>query len=368
MQLQSNGHQNPTTLTMVLAPEQQSSFDDCPLPTQLQVHDHQCISALWFLTREGTTVKINQSLTSHLKNLSTDHMEFIVDHLQSLVMTKEEFALPKLTRHQLHTLLNWPVWDAACDRQLAAHYVAFLDPVPHPEKILGVCPNILQIHWTFAIKDDGTQKAWATTDGSGCAAPWLHETVKTYASCIDQLAMKLFFALAAVHNKIVIIVDTTNAYQQLPPPTKPCFLEIDESYQSSYCKKFKKEVDLNHMIPHGCTLQGHLEAGALWKKMIVEILETYFGFKSTIHEQNIYQGEIQGETVLVCCQVDDFAIALDSIKVANYIIPEIDKHVSTSNKGIGMKYNRVDVLQTCDTIKLYCESYIDKVLLYFLNI
>jgi len=217
-------------------------------------------------------------------------MEFIVNRLQSSIMTEEECALPKLTRHRLCTLLNWPVWDAACDKQLEAHYAAqaFLDPIPHPEKIPGVCANILQMHWMFAIKDDGTRKAWATMDGSRCTAPWLCEAVKTYySSCIDQLAMKLFFALAAIHNKIVIIADTTNAYQQLPPPTKPCFLEIDEAYQSWYCKKFEKEVNLNHVIPLGCTLQGHLEAGALWEKMIVEILETYFGFKSTTHEQNI---------------------------------------------------------------------------------
>jgi len=61
--------------------------------------------------------------------------------------------------------------------------------------------------------------------------------------------------------------------------------------------------------------------------------------------------------------VDDFAIASDTPAVANYIISEIDKCVSTSNKGIGTKYNGVDILQTRDYIKLYCESYLDKVLL-----
>jgi len=49
--------------------------------------------------------------------------------------------------------------------------------------------------------------------------------------------------------------------------------------------------------------------------------------------------------------------------VADFIVSEIDKHVSTLNKGIGTKYNGVDILQTHDYIKFYCESYIDKVLL-----
>jgi len=67
-------------------------------------------------------------------------------------------------------------------------------------------------------------------DGSKCAAPWLCEAVKTYASCIGQSSMKLCFAIAAVKNKIVLIADTTNTYQQSPPPNKPCFLEIDDAY------------------------------------------------------------------------------------------------------------------------------------------
>jgi len=103
--LQSNGHQNPTTLTMVLVPEWQSSFDNHPLPTQLQVHDLWHISALQLLMMEGTTVQINQSLSNHLKNLSTDHMEFIVNHLQSLIMTKEECTFSKLLSY-VHCLIG----------------------------------------------------------------------------------------------------------------------------------------------------------------------------------------------------------------------------------------------------------------------
>jgi len=57
------------------------------------------------------------------------------------------------------------------------------------------------------------------------------------------------------------------------------------------------------------------------------------------------------------------AIASDSVIVAEYIISKIDKPVTTSSKGIGIKYNGIDILQTCDYIKLYCKSYIDKVLL-----
>ncbi len=159
---------------------------------------------------------------------------------------------------------GWIQWDTACDKQLEAHYTAgaFLDPIPRPPHVPGTRLNILRIHWTFAIKDDGTRKARATMDGSKRAAPWLRVAVKTYASCVGQSSMKLFFAISAATNKIVIIADTTNAYQQSPPPTKPCFLEIDEAYRSWFRKKFDRDIDPEKfIIPLGRALQGHPEAG-----------------------------------------------------------------------------------------------------------
>jgi len=148
------------------------------------------------------TVDFNWAITDYLNILSTNQMELIINPLQSSTMTDKEQALPKLTHWQLHKLPNRPLWDATCDKQLEAHFIAgaFLAPILHPEHVPGVWFNILQIHWTFAVKDDETCKAQATMDGSKCAAPWLHKAVKTYASCIDQSSMKLFFALAAVHN------------------------------------------------------------------------------------------------------------------------------------------------------------------------
>ena len=220
------------------------------------------------------------------------------------------------------------------------------------------------MHWTYGVKDDGTRKARATMDGSKRAAPWLREAVKTYASCVDQSSMKMFFAIAAIRNKIITIADTTNAFQQSPPPTKPCYLEIDDAYRSWYRKRFGEDIDAAlYVIPLGRALQGHPEAGALWEQMIVGILQAEFDFKATTHEWNLYHAEIKGETVYVCWQVDDFAIASDTVMVADYIISAIDKHVSTSNKGLGTKYNGLDILQTHDYIKIHCESYIDKILL-----
>jgi len=95
--------------------------------------------------------------------------------------------------------------------------------------------HIFQVHtWTFFAfighlpSNDDTCKSHATMDGSKHAALWLCKAVKTYhASCVDQLSMKFFFAIAAVMNKIITIADTSTAFQQSPPPTKPCFLAGD---------------------------------------------------------------------------------------------------------------------------------------------
>jgi len=113
-----------------------------------------------------------------------------------------------------------------------------------------------------------------------------------------------FFAIAAVKNKVVMIADNTNAYQQSPPPAKPCFLVIDMAYQSWYQKKFNEHIDPEKfVIPLSRALQGHPKAGALWEMMIVGILKLSFSFKSTMHEWNIYSGVLKNEVVYLCHQI-----------------------------------------------------------------
>jgi len=68
----------------------------------------------------------------------------------------------------------------------------------------------------FAAKDGDTQKEHAMMEGSKCATTWLHKAVKTYASCIEPIINEMFFAIAAVMNKIITAADTINAFQQSP--------------------------------------------------------------------------------------------------------------------------------------------------------
>ena len=114
--------------------------------------------------------------------------------------------------------------------------------------------------------------------------------------------MCLFFAVAAAMGLTILFTNTKNAYQQSPPPTEQCYLEIDDAYQSRYHKCFDVDIDpKDYMIPINKVLQGHPEAGILWEKMIISILEgKELGFKAMTHECNLYHGTINGETVLVC--------------------------------------------------------------------
>jgi len=92
-------HPQPTTVTIVLAMERCSSFNDYP-SAQLCLHDTRYLAALRSVTGEGMAVDIHQEKSSIFDLISTDQLEFVVIHLQSS-MTKGKGALP--IRHRLCT-------------------------------------------------------------------------------------------------------------------------------------------------------------------------------------------------------------------------------------------------------------------------
>jgi len=56
------------------------------------------------------------------------------------------------------------------------------------------------------------------------------------------LTPNLFFTVTAIEIKIISPTDITKAFQQSPQPTKRCFLEIDEAYQSWHKKRFREII------------------------------------------------------------------------------------------------------------------------------
>ena len=148
-------------------------------------------------------------------------------------MTDEERGMKSFNRNRLMKLRNWDQWDSAFDSQLEGHADAATLGEPVLRSSLGGDEsNLLRIQWSNIVKDGGRRKARMCIDGSKRSAPWLRELASTYASCIETPCMRLFFALAALECMTVTIADSTNAYQQSPGPSVPCFLRIDDAYAS----------------------------------------------------------------------------------------------------------------------------------------
>jgi hypothetical protein len=382
-----------TSVDILIAPERAARNNDRLPPVHLRVADLRRVHALQSVSGHGaTTAQYNALLDAFDMDPTGDGLHnflpflagedtadpyvcFQVCRLQSDGMTEEEKALPRFTRKNLMTLLSWAEWDEAHDRQLDARHAAgtFGAPVLRPgRRPDGRRPNVFRVVWTNIVKPGGKRKSRSCLDGSARAAPGLRESTQTYSSCIEHCCQRLFFSLVARTNKLVTYADTENAFQQSPPPSEQCYLEIDDAYRSWYNKRFHATIDpRTHVVPLERALQGHPEAGVLWEKLIVGILEgPELQLRSTTHERNLYQGTFQGEKVLVCRQVDVFAIATDSQPVAEALIAIINRHVTTASQGIGVhvpdgihaRYNGVDIRQTQLYIQLSCDTYIQRVL------
>jgi hypothetical protein len=168
---------------------------------------------------------------------------------------------------------------------------------------------------------------------------------------------------------LVLCGDSDNAYQNSPSPTEPCYLEANETYRSWYFKWTGKHINpRTHVISALRAIQGHPEAGQLWQDLILSILQSPpLNFTTMMHERNLYRGVIDGVLVLICHQVDDFAIGCSCLATANRVIEIINSRVSTKNQGIGSPtsygilhrgYNGLDVHQTSQYIKISCKTYI----------
>ena len=178
-------------------------------------------------------------------------------------------------------------------------------------------------------------------------------------------------SICAQRGYYICFGDVENAYQQSPPPSIDCYLGIDDTIEDWYLHRFGVKLDrLRDVIPLYKALQGHPEAGALWERMITDILVNKLGFTTTTHERNIYSGTVEGHEILVCRQVDDFAAGSPTQKGAQLFIDTVRKHVKAEFAGMGIEtvggtyqlFNGIDIFQTKDYIKVGCESYIDRVL------
>lgn len=382
----------PSSLVVRLATDRRDTLSDSRPPAlNLRPVDIRRIAAIGLVAGEGDDTdpatrraRVREIASQALPDYTpadADDLEHLdaeqIMEMRKLAndhMTPEERALPSFTRKNLQTLPNWAEWQAADDAQLENHFKAGTigKAVPRPPKDPMKPSQVYRLHWARQVKSSGVRKSRACLDGSKRAAPWLRMMVQTYSSCVELPCLRAFVALAVNRGYFIAFGDVENAYQQSPPPTIDCFLEVDDTVYDWYLRKFGVKLNkFKDVIPLFKALQGHPEAGVLWERMITDILINKMGFKNTAHERNLYVGTIDGEEVLVCRQVDDFASAAASMATAEKFITVLRKYVEAEYAGLGIqteggmyqRYNGIDIFQTRDFVKISCESYLDRMFL-----
>ena len=301
-------------------------------------------------------------------DLTNDELDVLITALSSESVTPEERALGTFTRRKLKTLPTWSLWHLAEKKQLDQfeRLGMYGKPCRPPKGAI-----ILRSHWQYRVKTSGKRRSRQCCDGSARAAPRLHAMAETYASCIEQPVFRLFLALSASLNYLLFGGDAQDAFAHSPAPTVPTFVSIDDAYSDWYFDKYGICLEKGMVLPVLHALQGHPEAARLWEEHINTILnDPEFGFKSTTHEKNIYSATIKGVPVLLCRQVDDFAIATPDPEIARYIYERIGQKLQLPgeteppfvDEGLVDSFNGVDILQTRDYIKLSCSTYIRRLL------
>ena len=267
------------------------------------------------------------------------------------------------TRKQLMNQEDWSDWEASEWLQLDQYdrQNMFSQPGPIPPNIDNY--SILPMIWVYLIKTDGRKKARCVANG----APHLKGTItlaNTYAACLEQAACRLFWAIAAIKNKLVFGSDAVNAFAEAPPPKSPLFLKVDEAYKNWYRQKHKVNLAENSYVRVLQAIQGHPESPRLWNLHIDSILEK-MGYNPTTHEPCIYIKYTPTETIYLLRQVDDFAIACDDKSTATACWNELDTHLKEPLKresGLISRHNGIDIIQSQHGIKMHCETYLNKIL------
>ena len=167
--------------------------------------------------------------------------------------------------------------------------------------------------WTYIVKPVGRKKARQVCNGSPRFTQGRIFQI-TDSGCIDQVGFRIFIAIAALKNYVIIGWDATNAFANSPPLKQQTYMEIDEQYYTWYESKYNKKLQPNMVLPIQKALQGDPESGNSWQNLInCELKESHI--LSTTHEICLYRGMHHGEEVLICQQIDDFAAAVDKVSM-----------------------------------------------------
>ena len=307
-------------------------------------------------------IQHEQPLTHQIHRIVMEDTQQHLFYINQLIINKLKKKFNTFTLRQLKQREDWNDWNLSIFKQLNQYcdQDTFDDPQPLPPGA-----NLLSLCWVYLIKTDGTKKARCVCNGS----PRFRGTVtlaETYASALDQVGARVFWATAALNNYIVIGSDASNAFAEAPPPKAPLYVRIDENYKRWYKDKYPERPALpdDYVLKVKKALQGHPESPRLWATLIDRLLKK-LNLKPCTHEPNLYYTNNYnntGKTVLFLRQVDDLAIACQDKELADMVIQNINDKMSIEIKHLGeiSRYNGVDIDQRREYIKIHNATYISK--------
>lgn len=141
----------------------------------------------------------------------------------------------------------------------------------------------------------------------------------------------MFYAVSAAKNLLIFGADVCNAFREASAPKQGFYIQPDCAFCEWWIHQGHKPIMEGNVIPVMCAMQGHHESPRLWEKWCDNIVKSH-NFKPTTHEHCLYSGIWHGEKCYFKLQVDDFAFATPSLKLANEFYDAIYDHLSMSIK------------------------------------
>ena len=225
--------------------------------------------------------------------------------------------------------------------------------------------NVLNLLWTYVYKEAEKRfKSCCVCNGS----PTRKGTVmlaETYASSLEQTGSRIFWAITAIHNYIVVGTDASDAFAEAPHPKAPLYVYLDKPFREWWQHKGYSALHPSHNVMRvKKALQGHPESPRLWANLIDNITND-LGFLPCHHGPCLYYNpNYNGHKLFFIRQVDDFAISAPTTTIANSIIASINSKMTVQIKSIRLvnRFNGVDISQTSSYVKISNKTYIEMIL------
>ena len=343
-------------------------------PTENNFKEHEHTLSINDI-RAITTLKPHQKYSNidmSPEVISTEMIQLCINTLTLDAVTLEEQALSYFTQKKLKKLLTWEEWKNREERQINQFVqqsmfgkVRFSDGLPKNALIL-------RPHWQYVVKKSGVRRSQVCCNGSKKAVLQLHAVASTWSSCVELPVQRLFMGLFVDMGFIIYGGNARDSYAHSSAPNDT-YLAINDAYADWYFKKNGEHISKQMILPVNHALQGHLESGKMWMKIIDKILINQLGFRITTHDRCIYIKERDSQVQLLFRQIDNFCAAMISEKAAKDLFNNIGVKIQFPSEkedsiipfeflGIVTDYNGVDIIQTPDYIETSCKNYILRLL------